>query len=287
MKSFRTIKAAAALSAFTLCCVLGTPAALSQTARATNPRQTSQIQASDKKRARRVASASPAEEPAENNPTSSIEAMETTSVAESKIAPNSETMAPPDKVDAAPNVQERDRLRLKVVDQLLSAGLKQEAIGELQAMSREKGFDPQGFYNIANALARLGDTEGAVANYRKSIEQRKGRYSHALNNLGVVLLRQGRWDESYEALTSALRLESFRYAEASYNLGRLYAARGERDLAVREWRRALRVDPEHAAAARALAGLDAASNIMIGAKTPPTRSVTVYFSTGTHPAENG
>jgi tetratricopeptide (TPR) repeat protein len=56
---------------------------------------------------------------------------------------------------------------------------------------------------------------------------------------------------------SALTLESFRYAEASYNLGRLYSARGERDLAIREWRRALAVDPQHPAAAKALAGTDA------------------------------
>ena len=53
------------------------------------------------------------------------------------------------------------------------------------------------------------------------------------------MLRQGRWDEAYEAFISALKLENFRYAEASYNLGRLYAARGQNDLAVREWRRAL------------------------------------------------
>ena len=67
------------------------------------------------------------------------------------------------------------------------------------------------------------------------------------------MLREGRWDEAYEAFISALKLESFRYAEASYNLGRLYAARGQNDLAVREWRRAFVVDPRHDAAAQALA----------------------------------
>src|SRR6185369_9484048 len=103
-----------------------------------------------------------------------------------------------------------------------------------------------------NSLARLDDNNGAVEAYRKAIDQRKGNYSRALNNLGVVLLRIGRWDESYDALLSALKLESFRYSEASYNLGRLYAARGQSDLAVREWRRALAVDPKHSAAAAAL-----------------------------------
>ncbi|MCM3900213.1 MAG: tetratricopeptide repeat protein, partial [Pyrinomonadaceae bacterium] len=150
---------------------------------------------------------------------------------------NSEIATLRDEINTATNEQARARLQLKLVGQLVSAGLKQEAIAELKMMSEEERFDPQGFYNIANAQVRLGDSEGAIRSYRKAIEQRKGHYSRASNNLGVVLLRSGQWDEAYEALMSALRQESFRYAEASFNLGRLYAARGENDLAVREWRR--------------------------------------------------
>ncbi|MGH9969472.1 MAG: tetratricopeptide repeat protein, partial [Pyrinomonadaceae bacterium] len=145
------------------------------------------------------------------------------------------------------------------------------AIVELQSMSGEDRFNPQGFYNIANAQARLGDGEGAIKSYRKAIDQRKGRYSRASNNLGVVLMRLGRWDEAYEALMSALRQESFRYPEASYNLGRLYAARGEGDLAIREWRRAVTVDPEHAAATKALASAGSAETITVAAR--PSRSL--------------
>src|SRR5262249_48335579 len=64
-----------------------------------------------------------------------------------------------------------------------------------------------------------------------------------------------------------------RYAEASYNLGRLYAARGERDLAVREWRRALLVNPKHAAAAQALARGGDDDVIVVEKAPPPPRSV--------------
>ena len=135
---------------------------------------------------------------------------------------------------------------------MIAAGLKQEAIAELVSLSAEDRFDPQGFYNIANAFARLDATDEAVRTYRKAIEQRKGHYSRASNNLGVVLLRQGFWDQAYEAFLTALRGENFHYAEASYNLGRLYAARGEMDRAMREWRRAVAVDPGHTAAAQAL-----------------------------------
>jgi tetratricopeptide (TPR) repeat protein len=156
-------------------------------------------------------------------------------------------------IDEAKTDAERNRLQRTLVDYLVALNKKSEAIDELRVWSRAERLDPVGFYNLGNALARLGDTETAIEVYRKAIKQRHGNYARALNNLGVVLLRQGRWDEAQEALLSALRLENFRYSEASYNLGRLYSMRGEADLAIREWTRALAVQPDHADAAIALA----------------------------------
>jgi tetratricopeptide (TPR) repeat protein len=86
------------------------------------------------------------------------------------------------------------------------------------------------------------------------------------------LLRAGRWQESYEALTSALRIENFRYPEASYNLGRLYATRGENDLAVREWQRVLTLNPKHTATREALARLGKEGTVEVAVsskKLPP------------------
>ena len=168
-----------------------------------------------------------------------------------------------DQIDAAATPAERNRLRLRLVDELVNTGKKTEALSELRSINETDVFDPQGFYNTGNSFARLGDTEGAVGAYRKAIDQRKGGYSRALNNLGVVLLRAGRWDEAYDSFLSALKLEGFRYAEASYNLGRLYAARGESDLAAREWRRALRLDPDHSAAAAALARIGTEGSVVV------------------------
>ena len=156
------------------------------------------------------------------------------------------------EIEAAPSAAERNRLRLKLSELLLNTGHKTEALAELNAIANSNSFDPTGFYNLGNAFARLGDSEGAITAYKTAIEQRNGRYSRAYNNLGVLFLRAGRWDEAHESLLSALKLENFRYAEASYNLGRVYAARGQNDLAAREWRRALKVDPDHDAAKQAL-----------------------------------
>src|SRR5829696_740236 len=187
-----------------------------------------------------------------------------------------------EQIQAAATAAERNQLQLKLADLLASTGHKTEALAELQLIAKSDAFDPTGFYNLGNSFARLGDSEAAIAAYRTAIEQRKGRYSRAYNNLGVVLLRAGRWDDADDALLSALKLESFRYAEASYNLGRVYAARGQNDLAAREWRRALAVNPEHDAAAQALAHARNEERIVVAsqpAKAAALRSSTVRVAT--------
>ncbi|MDT4895735.1 MAG: hypothetical protein QOH25_812 [Acidobacteriota bacterium] len=158
-----------------------------------------------------------------------------------------------DQIEAAKTDNERMRLERMLIDYLVALGKTGEAVKELRVMSRADRLDPVGFYNIGNALARLGDTDTAIDAYRKAIKQRHGNYPRAFNNLGVMYLRQGRWDDAQETLTSALKLENFRYGEASYNLGRVYAERGEIELAIREWSRTIAVEPDHAEATIALA----------------------------------
>jgi tetratricopeptide (TPR) repeat protein len=193
--------------------------------------------------------------PAAQDPNAAPPAEAAKSQTETQADSSAEEQPAPVKVAAEPTPEERLREQLKVVEQMVAQGQKNEALAELRLLAAEDRFDPQGFYNIANAFARLDDTDAAINAYRKAIAQRKGNYSRASNNLGVILLRQGFWDQAYDAFISALRTENFRYAEASYNLGRLYAARGEMDRAYREWRRALTVNPNHQAAASALAGV--------------------------------
>lgn len=205
----------------------------------------------------------PGEKPAEKSVAPGAEEAATVEVLDPVVALR-------DQIETAATAQERITLELKLADLLVANNKKSEAIVELQRASSGNGFDPQGLYNVGNALARLGETDGAIASYRKAIDQRNGSYSRALNNLGVVLLRVGRWDEAFDALSSALKVENFRYAEASYNLGRVYAARGQMDLAAREWRRAIAVDPRHSAAAKALART--ANEERITVEEPVTKS---------------
>lgn len=154
--------------------------------------------------------------------------------------------------DAKPG-SERAQKQHALVDRLVALNRKQDALAELRTEMFEDRFDPAFFYNVGNALARLGDASAATDAYRKAISQRHGNYARALNNLGVILIRQGRWDEAQEALSAALTQENNTYAEASYNLGRLYMLRGENGLAIREWTRTLKLQHDHADAAAALA----------------------------------
>lgn len=157
------------------------------------------------------------------------------------------------RIAAASNAARRARLQHELVERLTEAGRRWEAVELLRSMMTEERFDPSHFYNVGNALARLGESGAAVESYRKAIGQRRGHYARAQHNLGVVLTRLGRWEEAEEALTSALRQESYRYAEASYSLGRLHALRGEAGLAIEEWTRTLQLKPDHEDAAVALA----------------------------------
>jgi tetratricopeptide (TPR) repeat protein len=151
------------------------------------------------------------------------------------------------------NPSERARLQRSLVERLAASGRSPQSVEILRGMLAEERFDPPFFYNMGNALARLGESDAAVEAYRKAITQRQGNYARAQHNLGVVLMRLGRWEDAEDALKAALRLENFRYAEASYSLGRLHALRGEAGLAIAEWGRTLKLKPDHADAAVALA----------------------------------
>src|SRR4051812_22614153 len=83
------------------------------------------------------------------------------------------------QIKSAKTDAERMRLQRTLVDYLVALNKKDDAVNELRAMLREERVDPVAFYNIGNALARLGESDAAIESYRKAIKQRNGNYSHA------------------------------------------------------------------------------------------------------------
>jgi Tfp pilus assembly protein PilF len=156
-------------------------------------------------------------------------------------------------IKAASATAERARLQRALVERLTELDRNADALTELRLMLQEDRYDPAFFFNTGNALVRLGDASAAAEAYRKAISQRRGNYARALNNLGVVLIRQGNWDEAQQTLTAALVQENYSLCGSELQPRSSHLLRGEADLAIREWRRTLHLEPAHAEATVALA----------------------------------
>jgi tetratricopeptide (TPR) repeat protein len=94
--------------------------------------------------------------------------------------------------------------------------------------------------------AQSRDYRDAETLYRATIQRNPSSWL-AQNNLGRLLLGQGRTDEALAPLEAAARLQPA-YAEPFANLGRLHVRRGEHALAVEPLETALKLDPANAPA---------------------------------------
>jgi pentatricopeptide repeat protein len=79
------------------------------------------------------------------------------------------------------------------------------------------------YNNVANALARAGDFDGAVAYYRRALDVDPD-FALAHTNLGVILMHQGRHDEAATHWERALAIEP-ENPDAREQLRRLRASR--------------------------------------------------------------
>jgi Tfp pilus assembly protein PilF len=97
--------------------------------------------------------------------------------------------------------------------------------------------------NLGLGLFNAGDVEGAMAEYRASL-QIKNDHVEAYNNLGYALASQGRLAEAIAEYQTALRIHSGS-VEVRNNLGNALAGQGRFAEAVAEFREALRIEPDY------------------------------------------
>jgi protein O-mannosyl-transferase len=100
--------------------------------------------------------------------------------------------------------------------------------------------------NLGLELFNAGDAEGAIREYRASL-QIKSDHVEAYNNLGFALASQGKVAEAIAEYEAALRIDPDS-AAVHDNLGNALASQGRFAEAIAQYRAALRIKPDYAQA---------------------------------------
>jgi Flp pilus assembly protein TadD len=105
-------------------------------------------------------------------------------------------------------------------------------------------------YALAEALREKGDCAAAIVEYQRATE-RVADHPDAWTNLGICQAQTGALAEAEAALSRALALDPTR-ASPHYNLGLLARMRGDAAAAHQHFLDAVKLDPHHEKAQRAL-----------------------------------
>jgi Flp pilus assembly protein TadD len=130
----------------------------------------------------------------------------------------------------------KQRLGLLLSEQ----GRAQEAVDILSQFATAN--DPELLNAYGIALADLGQTDQAVAEFNRALEVDKTNAT-AFQNLGVVALRVGDVDRAEQFLIRALQLNK-ELPLALNTLGVVYARRNNFPLALDSWKRSVKIDPK-------------------------------------------
>jgi len=147
------------------------------------------------------------------------------------------------------------------VDARLNLGAALEKLGRTDEARRQyevalklQPDSPLVHYNLANLLlGHEGDLDQVAAHYRETLRHAP-YYARAHANLGIVLLRQRKYEQSLKHLREAVRLNP-RLVPAWTNLGRALLAGGRKPAAAAAFRQALRLVPAESESARTVQGL--------------------------------
>jgi len=129
-----------------------------------------------------------------------------------------------------------------------------ETSGAITQFRRSAALDPRlgmAHYQLGIALAARGELSDAEQALREAIRMSPS-YAQAHNNLGVVLGQQRKYAEAEAEFRAAIAADPT-YAQPHNNLGQLLAARGDGAGAIREYEQAAALDPRYAEPRRSLA----------------------------------
>ncbi|MDP8237309.1 MAG: tetratricopeptide repeat protein, partial [Candidatus Erginobacter occultus] len=136
----------------------------------------------------------------------------------------------------------------------LTTGYLRDWRDELPLWSRVTSLSPRAgvaFNNLAIALSRAGDTEGARRGWERALEI-DPRLPEAHTNLGILRGREGRWEEAADRFREALSADPAHHPAAIY-LAQTYRRWNRNEEAADLLRAVRKQNPGHAVAANELA----------------------------------
>jgi tetratricopeptide (TPR) repeat protein len=142
---------------------------------------------------------------------------------------------------SASGLQKFERLNAQA-NKLFTAGNFTAAADLYRQALRLAPQDAQLHFNLALALAGLGDQQGERRELNRSVKL-EPRLARAHNQLGLLAAQAGRQSEAEREFESAIAANPT-YAEALNNLGALYAREGRAPDAVKTFRKAITADPK-------------------------------------------
>ncbi len=143
--------------------------------------------------------------------------------------------------------------------QKLSAG---DTEGALDLFEQSIAVQPTGEGHTFRgwALSYLGRYEEAIAECKIAIEV-DPEFGNPYNDIGVYLMQQGKLDEAIPWLEQAKLAPRYDPRHFPFsNLGTIYERKGRLQQALREYKSALKIEPRHEPAVRAVARLQAQLN---------------------------
>ena len=101
--------------------------------------------------------------------------------------------------------------------------------------------DPDELYNIGNALAKRGNWDEAIRDYRHALQIDPGQ-PDVMNNLGFAFAKEKRYADAVTNFLAVLKLDPAS-ADAHNNLASVLFAQGQYSQAAQEFRAALKLSP--------------------------------------------
>jgi Tfp pilus assembly protein PilF len=141
---------------------------------------------------------------------------------------------------------------------LLDQGKPNEALERIDAAVRLDSGSAEVYRMMARVQAALGQGDSAEASYRVALSI-DPTDSWSMNNLGLLLIDQGRYDEALPPLARAVELRPDAPAFAN-NLGVALERTGHAGAAAEAYRAALKADSTYSKASTSLARVEATSD---------------------------